>query len=96
MEIIKTQDFIEGFWEINDKTKIIIEKYKKEYELLKGLKDKNINDKIALTILVIYYINNEYFDLIGDLVMIIKKAKLFIKKEINFSYEEIIEQIKSI
>ena len=31
MKIIKTQDIINGFWEINKQTKIILEKYKKEY-----------------------------------------------------------------
>ena len=46
MEMINTQDFIEGYWEENEYTKIIKEKYKKEYELLKGLKNRNIDDKI--------------------------------------------------
>ena len=51
-QIIKTQDFINGCWEINDKTKIVKEKYKKEFELLKNL--KNVDEKIAMTILIIY------------------------------------------
>ena len=96
MKIIKTQDFINGYWEINDKTKIILEKCKKEYELLKGLKDKSIDDKVAITILIIYYINKEHFKLVSELTMIFKKAKLFIEKEIKCSYEEIVENLKSI
>ena len=91
MKIIKTQDFINGYWEINEKTKIILEKCKKEYELLKGLKDIKIDDKVAMTILIIYYINKEHFKLVSELAMIFKKAKLFIEKETKCSYEEIVE-----
>ena len=96
MKIIKTQDFINGYWEINEKTKIILEKCKKEYELLKGLNDIKIDDKVAMTILIIYYINKEHFKLVSELAMIFKKAKLFIEKEIKCSYEEIVENFSSI
>ena len=72
-------------------SKFIFEKYKKEYYLLK---EKNINDKVAMTILMIYYLKNEYFELLTELVMIIKKGEIYIKKEINIIYEEIIEKIK--
>ncbi len=91
MLIIKTQDYIDGFWDINEKTKFIFEKYKKEYELLK---EKNINDKVSMTILMIYYLKKEHFELLSELLMIIKKGEVYIKKEINCSYEEIIEKIK--
>ena len=64
MKIIKTQDIINGFWEINKQTKIILEKYKKEYKLLKALTVKNIDDKVLMTILVIYYINKEHLILL--------------------------------
>ena len=60
MKIIKTQDYIDGFWDVNEKTKFIFEKYKKEYDLLK---EQNINDKVAMTILMIYYLKNEHFEL---------------------------------
>ena len=97
MKIIETQNFINGYWEIiNEQTITILEKYKKEYELLKGLKDKNIDDKVAITILYIYYINKEYSNLARMFIMSIKKAKLFIEKEIKCSYEEIVENFKSI
>ena len=91
MKIIKTQDYIDGFWDVNEMTKFIFEKYKKEYDLLK---EKNINDKVAMTILMIYYLKNEHFELLSELVMIVKKGEVYIKKEINQSYEEIIESIK--
>ena len=91
MTMIKTQDYIEGFWDVNEMTKFIFEKYKKEYDLLK---EKNISDKVAMTILIIYYLKNEHFELLTELVMVIKKGQLYIKKETNCSYEEIIEKIK--
>ena len=90
MKMINTQDFIDGYWEENEETKIIKEKYQKEYDLLKA---KNINDKVIITILVILFINKEHQELLNELLMIIKKAKIFIQKEINDSYENIIKEI---
>ena len=43
MEIINTQNFIEGYWDLNEKTKIIKKDYEKEYNLLIGLKSKKMN-----------------------------------------------------
>ena len=93
MNMINTQDLIEGYWDENEYTKIIKNKYQNEYNLLKGLKNKNINDRIALTILIIYYINKEHPELLADLLMIIKKAKIFIQNEIKDSYENIIKEV---
>ena len=90
MKIVKTQDFIEGFWEINEATKFLIEKYKKEYEKLKLEYSK---DKVIITVLMIYYLNKECFELISELIMIIKKAKDFIQKETNVGYEDIVEKL---
>jgi len=93
MNMINTQDLIEGYWDENEYTKIIKNKYQNEYNLLKGLKNKNINDRIALTILIIYYINKEHPEFLDDLLMIIKKAKIFIQNEIKDSYENIIKEV---
>ena len=93
MKMINTQDFIDGFWEENEYTKIIKEKYQKEFNLLKALKNKNIDDKTALTILVLYFINKEHPELLADLIMIIKKGKIFIQKETKDNYENIIKEI---
>ena len=74
MEMIKTQDFINGYWEENKYTKIVKDIYQEEYDLLKGLKDKNIDDKTALTILIIYFINEKYPHFLNDFLMILKKS----------------------
>ena len=91
--MIRTQDFIGGSWDINEQTKIIKEKYEKEFELLKNLKDKNIDDKVAITVLIIYFINKEHSELLKELILIIKKAKLFIQEKTKDSYENIIKEI---
>ena len=93
MKILRAQDFINGNWDENDETKKIKEKYKKEYNLLIGLKDTKINDSIAITIIIIYFIYKEYHELLSELSRIIKKAKNFIRKETNTTYEKIIKQI---
>ena len=93
MKIINTQDFVGGSWDINEKTKIIKERYEKEFELLKELKDKNIDDKIAITILIIYFINKEHSELLKELVMIIKKGISFIQEKTKDTYENIIKEI---
>ena len=91
MEIINTQNFIEGYWDLNEKTKIIKKDYEKEYNLLIGLKSTKINEKVAITILIIYYISKKYPKLLGDLMMIIKKGKLYIQNETKSNYEEILK-----
>ena len=93
MKMINSQDYIEGCWEENEYTKLVKEKYLKEYEILKGLNNKNIDDKTALTILIIYFINKEHSELLNELLMIIKKAKMFIQNITNDSYDNIIKEI---
>ena len=92
-KIVNEQNFVEGFWEINKRTEKVKEKYENEFKLLKELKDKNINDNIAITILIIYYINKEHAELLNELELIIQKAKKYIKKNINESYEDIIKEL---
>ena len=92
-QIVNEQNFFEGFWEINLKTERIKEKYEKEFEKIKGLKDKNINDTIAITILIIYFINKEHAELLNELFLIIEKAKNYISKNVKDSYDNIIKEI---
>ena len=93
MEMIRTQNFIEGFWEINDKTKIILDKYEKEFELLMKLENRNIDEKVAITILIIYYIYKEYSGLLNELMLIIQKGKKYINKITKITYEDILKEI---
>ena len=92
-KIVDTQNFVEGYWDLNEITELIKDKYKKTFNLLKGLKDKNIDDRVAITILTIYFITKEHSELLNELVMIIQKAKIFINNEIKDSYESIIKLI---
>ena len=93
MKIINTQNFINGFWEANEYTNIIKEKYKEEFNLLIGIKNKNITDKVAITFLIIYFIEKEHPELLDELLMIIKKAKIFTLNETKETYENITKEI---
>ena len=95
MKIIKTQNFINGYWGINEQTKFILKDYKEDYELLKKFMSVfyqvpiNLQEHVIMTFIIICYIKEQYFKLISELTIIFKKAKLFIEKEIKESYEHI-------
>ena len=93
IKIINTQDFVDGFWDINEKTKIIKEKYEKEFELLNQLKAKKIDDKIIMTVLIIYFIYKEHPELLKELIMIINKGKNYIQEQTENTYDNIIKEI---
>ena len=93
MKMINTQDFVEGFWEENPFTKKIKEKYEKEYNLIKKLKNKNIDNNTILTIVIIYFSKKEHSELLNDLLMIIKKAEIFIEKKAKDQFENIIKEL---
>ena len=75
------------------KQKILKKKYNKEYNLLKELKNKNMNNNVIMTIIIIYFINKEHSELLKELLMIIQKGKLFIQEKTNETYENIIKEI---
>ena len=54
MKITSSKNFVEGFWDINNKTNIIKNKYENKFKFLKELKEKNIDDIVAMIIIVIY------------------------------------------
>ena len=93
MTTINTQNFVSGFWDVNDKTKKIKNLYEKEFNLLINLKDKNIDNTIAMTIIMIYFINKQHSELLKELIMIIKKVKMYIQEKTKNSYENIIKEI---
>ena len=84
---------MEGFWDINNETEIIKAKYGKEFKLLKKLEGKNIDDNVAMTIIIIYFINKEYSKYVNEMMIIIKKAKLYVQTKVGYSYEKIINEI---
>ena len=45
-----------------------------------------------MALLVIYYIYEEYPELVDEIIMIIKKGKLFIQNICNESYEDLINK----
>ena len=96
MKIINTQNFIDGFWDVNDSTKTIQKIYENLFKALQELKDYKIDDIIAMTIIIIYFINNEHQELREELDLIIKKAELFIQNKVSDSYDNIIKKLREI
>ena len=84
---------MEGFWDLNEITELVKNKYNKNFNSLKEIKDKTIDDRVAITILIIYFITKKHSELLNELIMIMEKAKSFINKETKDSYESIIKQI---
>ena len=92
-KLISKQNFVEGFWDLNEITELVKNKYNKNFNSLKEIKDKTIDDRVAITILIIYFITKKHSELLNELIMIMEKAKSFINKETKDSYESIIKQI---
>ena len=91
-KLIMSQNIIEGYWDENDETKKIINildkdminRINKKIKLLyKG--EKENNNKIKYTILVIFYINTNFSEKINEYKLVINKAKKFlINQGINY------------
>ena len=62
-KLISEQNFVEGFWDLNEITELVKNKYKKNFNSLKEIKDKTIDDRVALTILIIYFITKKHSEL---------------------------------
>lgn len=94
-ELILNQDILEGNWEQNEKTKIIIDEERNIFENIKKISEnKGIKEENGfITLLVLYYIFNKNQTKIDELKFIIKKAKVYIKKLYGFKYEDIIKEI---
>ena len=99
ISLIKTQDFIDGFWKKNDEfekileIKVIKEAYNK---ICKFYDDKNdlseIKEKICCTFIVIYYIVSNKKEFIPDLLLIINKGKKFIQSS-GYNYDDLLKEI---
>ena len=92
-ELVLTQDIFDGYWNINELTKYLIEREKKIYEQIeKIMKEKNLDkEEIKVTILVLYYLSSNSSINKIEYSLIIKKGINFLEKNgINF------EQISSV
>jgi len=96
MKIINTQNFIDGFWDVNDSTKTMQKIYGNLFKALQELKYNKIDDIVAMTKIIIYFINNEHQELREELDLIIKKAELFIQNKVSDSYDNIIKKLREI
>ena len=89
-ELILTQDIFEGFWDLNPQTNLLIEKERKAYEKIEEImKERNVNDqRIKVTLLVLYYLKSkDSFNKI-EYSLIIKKGINFLKNK-GIHYEDI-------
>ena len=62
-KLISKQNFVEGILDLNEITELVKEKYKKKFNSLKEIKDKTIDDRVAITILIIYFITKKHSEL---------------------------------
>ena len=97
INLIMSQNVIEGFWDENENTKIINnfinkDKINKINKTIKKLNKGNQENRIKYTILVIYYLNNYHSDKLNEYKLIINKAKKFLDKN-GINYEDIIKDI---
>ena len=86
-DLILTQDIVEGSWNLNEQTNLLIEKLKLVYEKVgKYLTNKNLdNEEIKTTLLVLYYLNTDSSINKIEFSLIIKKGLGFVEKNgINF------------
>ena len=96
-EFILSQDVLEGNWEKNTQTELLIEQEKNIYEKIKkysenkGIKEENG----VITLLALYYIYHKKIDKINELKFVINKAKDYVKKIFNLEYDEIIKEIEA-
>ena len=97
-KLIISQNIIEGNWDENEETKILLniidkDKINKIITKIKLLNKGVENEKkIKYTILVIYYLNTEYSDKIDDYILVINKGKKYLISQ-GIKYEDIIDGI---
>ena len=95
-ELILTQDIFDGFWNLNEQTKLLIEKEKDIYDKIENiLKEKKIEkEEVKVTLLVLYYLNtNDSINKV-EYMLIIKKATTYLEEN-GIKFEEIFSQLKN-
>ena len=94
-EMALSQDIFDGYWELNDYIKNLIEKNKNLYEQFNDyFMKKNCKDeKIVITAFVVYYLKHEKSINQSEFLLIYNKAIKFLKEK-SFDYQEIEKNIK--
>ena len=97
INLIMSQDIIEGFWNENDETKAIIniitsEKFDKIKNKVNALNKGEISIKIIYTILVIYYLKKECTDNLDEYKLVLNKAIKFLEKN-GINYDDFVSNI---
>ncbi len=94
INLITSQDIIEGSWNENEETKKLIniispEKFDKIKNKIYAL-NKGINQiKIIYTILVIYYLHVNCPEKLNDYILVINKAKKYLNNN-GINYDDIV------
>jgi hypothetical protein len=94
-EMALSQDIFDGYWELNDYIKYLIEKNKNLYEQFNDyfMKNNCKEEKIVITAFVVYYLKHEKSINQSEFLLIYNKAIKFLKEK-SFDYQEIEKNIK--
>ena len=97
LDLIMTQDTIEGSWDENNETKKLIDvitlnTFNKIKNIVIALNKGENETKIIYTLLVVYYLKKEYPDDLEEFKLIINKANKFLKKN-GIYYNDIASKI---
>ena len=97
INLIMSQDVMEGYWDENDETKQIIDiitldKFNKIKNKINALNKGNNETKIIYTILVIYYLKTNLSEKLKDYRLVINKAIKFLQEN-GIDYDYIISGI---
>ena len=94
-ELVLTQDIFDGCWNLNDQTKLLIEKEKDAFNKIEAiLKEKNIDkEEVKMTLLVLYYLNTNSSINKVEYMLIIKKGISYLDEN-GIKFDEILETLK--
>ena len=94
-EMALSQDIFDGYWELNDYIKYLIEKNKNLYDQFNDyfMKNNCKEEKIVITAFVVYYLKHEKSINQSEFLLIYNKAIKFLKEK-SFDYQEIEKNIK--
>ena len=97
MDLIMSQDAIEGFWDENEETKklidiISLDKFNKIENKVNALNKLENGKKIIYTILVIYYLKTNLVQKLNEFKLVLLKAYKFLKEN-GINYDNIVSDI---